>query len=70
MRNMLPYYESKTIAQVAIRWILDRLPNSIALVGTKNVHQLSDNLGILGWNLSAEHMNKLNEISSGWKSGA
>jgi aryl-alcohol dehydrogenase-like predicted oxidoreductase len=54
-----------TISQIAIRWILDRFDNSVALVGIKRSSQLFENAGALGWKLSGEEMAYLDSISRG-----
>lgn len=63
MRSILPYYKDKTLSQLAIRWILDQIPFSIALTGIKHQDQLKENLGALGWKLADEHYIKLCELS-------
>ena len=55
----------RTLSQIAIRWILDRFDNSVALVGIKRPSQLLENAGALGWNLSSEEMAYLDSISNG-----
>jgi myo-inositol catabolism protein IolS len=50
-------------SQIAIRWILDRFDNSVALVGIKTPAQLLENAGALGWKLSGEEMAYLDSIS-------
>ena len=57
--------KDKTLSQIAIRWILDRFDNSVALVGIKRPSQLFENAGALGWKLSSEEMAYLDSISSG-----
>ncbi|HAW58431.1 MAG TPA: hypothetical protein DCX03_05375 [Bacteroidales bacterium] len=56
--------QDKTISQIAIRWILDRFENSVALVGVKRPSQLLENIGAFGWKLSLEEMSYLGSISS------
>jgi len=56
-------YESKTVPQIAIRWILDQIPFSIALIGIKGLGQLIDNCGALNWNLTDQHRTRLCELS-------
>jgi aryl-alcohol dehydrogenase-like predicted oxidoreductase len=63
MRSILPYYKDKTLSQLAIRWILDQIPFSIALTGIKRLDQLKENFGALGWKLANEHCAKLYELS-------
>lgn len=63
MREILPQYKNKTLTQMAIRWILDQIPFSIALTGVKREEQLKDNFGALGWKIEKEHHSKLCELS-------
>lgn len=63
MRQIQPHYAGKTLPQLAIRWILDRVPRSIALVGIKRPAQLRDNVGSLGWKLAEEHFRDLCALS-------
>ena len=55
----------RTPSQIAIRWILDRFDNSVALVGIKRPSQLFENAGALDWKLSGEEMAYLDSISRG-----
>jgi aryl-alcohol dehydrogenase-like predicted oxidoreductase len=64
IKTILPYYENKTIVQIAIRWILDKIPFSIALTGIKRKEQLIENIGALNWYLAKEHQTKLCELSA------
>lgn len=57
-------YDGKTVAQLALRWILDRLPFGVALTGIKRRDQLIDSLGALGWALRDQDISKLNVISA------
>lgn len=52
-----------SVPAVALRWILDRLPGSVAIVGIKNTKQLEANLEALGWQLPASAMVALEEVS-------
>lgn len=54
----------KSVPAVAIRWILDHLPGSVAIVGIKNVQQLESNLEAVGWSLPAEAIEALDSIST------
>lgn len=54
----------KPIAAVAIRWILDRLPESVAIVGIKTTAQLESNLAALDWQLTPAQRDELTSISS------
>lgn len=53
----------KTPAQVALNWVKDRPAVTAPIVGARTVAQLTDNLGSLGWTLSAEHLATLNTVS-------
>jgi len=52
-----------SVPAVAIRWILDQLPGSVAIVGIKNVQQLNSNLEAVGWHLDAASMAALEVVS-------
>lgn len=54
----------RSVPAVAIRWILDHLPGSVAIAGIKNVSQLESNLEALGWHLSADQLAALDAVSS------
>jgi aryl-alcohol dehydrogenase-like predicted oxidoreductase len=53
----------KSIAQVAINWVLQRPTVSSIIVGARNEEQLKQNLGAVGWNLSTEQLKKLDAAS-------
>lgn len=53
----------KPVSAVAIRYILDYLDNSVALVGAKWPNQMKSNLEAFDWKLTAEEINKLDNIS-------
>ncbi len=53
----------KTISQVALNWVLNRPTVASLVVGARNEEQLKENLGALGWKLSHEHVEKLNQAS-------
>ena len=53
----------KTTAQVAVRWVLQQSGVTAALVGAKRPSQVEDNLGSDGWELSADELRRLDEIS-------
>ena len=55
----------KSVASIAIRFILDYLKDSVVLVGVKRPQQLLSNVEAVGWNLSEEQINLLDEISKG-----
>jgi aryl-alcohol dehydrogenase-like predicted oxidoreductase len=53
----------KTVPQVAINWLLQRPTVSTVLIGARNESQLKDNLGAIGWSLSASQVARLDEAS-------
>lgn len=54
----------KKPAQVAINWLLQRPGVTAPIIGTRTMAQLEDNLGAVGWNLSPEYVDKLNQASA------
>lgn len=53
----------KTIAQVALNWLLQRPTVSTVIVGARNEDQLRQNLGAVGWALAPDQMSRLNDAS-------
>ncbi|MCF2500565.1 MULTISPECIES: aldo/keto reductase [Dyadobacter] len=53
----------KTVAQVALNWLLQRPTISNVVIGARNEEQLKQNLGAVGWNLSLEQVKKLDAAS-------
>ena len=53
----------KTIAQVALNWLLQRPTVDNIIIGARNEAQLRQNLGAAGWNLSLEQVKKLDQVS-------
>ena len=55
---------SKTVPQVALNWLLQRPTVANVIIGARNEEQLRQNLGAVGWNLSAGQMERLNGVSA------
>jgi aryl-alcohol dehydrogenase-like predicted oxidoreductase len=53
----------KTVAQVALNWLLQRPTVSTVIIGARNEEQLLDNLGAVGWNLTKAQVAKLDKAS-------
>jgi aryl-alcohol dehydrogenase-like predicted oxidoreductase len=53
----------KTVPQTAINWLLQRPTVSNIVIGARNEQQLLDNLGAVGWNLTADQVKKLDDAS-------
>ncbi|MEH6305500.1 aldo/keto reductase [Olivibacter sp. CPCC 100613] len=54
----------KSIAQVALNWLLQRPTVSSIIVGARNEEQLKQNLGAIGWNLTVDQVKKLDGAST------
>ena len=53
----------KSVASVAIRFILDFIPRSVVLAGVKNKNQVISNCEAFGWKLTPGQINRLKAIS-------
>lgn len=53
----------KTLSACAIRFILDCIPESVALAGIKRADQLISNLDAMGWSFTPDEFKALDEIS-------
>ena len=62
MKEIAMKYD-KSVAAVAIRYILDFIPESVVLCGAKRPSQILDNVSSVGWKLDQEDIAKLNEVS-------
>jgi myo-inositol catabolism protein IolS len=54
----------KTPAQVAINWVVNQKGITAAIVGSKTVKQLEDNLGALGWEMESKDYELLRKEGS------
>ncbi len=53
----------KSVTQAALNWLVQRPSISTVIMGARNEEQLRQNLGAVGWNLSAEQVAKLDAAS-------
>jgi aryl-alcohol dehydrogenase-like predicted oxidoreductase len=53
----------KAVPQIALNWLLQRPTVSSVLIGARDERQLRQNLGAVGWNLSAEQVARLDAAS-------
>jgi len=53
----------KSVAQVALNWLLQRPTVSSIIIGARNEEQLVQNLGAIGWNLTVDQVKKLDAAS-------
>lgn len=61
LRDIASSY-GKNLTQLAINWNLNQEGITSTLVGTRNAHQLEDNLGGAGWKISDADMEKIKLI--------
>lgn len=54
----------KSVAQVALNWLLQRPTVSSIIIGARNEDQLKQNLGAVGWDLTVEQIKKLDDASN------
>lgn len=54
----------KTVPQVALNWLLQRPTVASLIMGARNEEQLRQNLGAVGWNLTAEQVARLDKASA------
>ena len=54
----------KTVPQIALNWLLQRPTVSTVIIGARNEEQLRQNLGAVGWSLTAEQIAKLDAASA------
>jgi len=50
-----------TLPQLAVNWVLSHSEVSVAISGSDTVEHLDDNLGAIGWQLTDEELEQLNE---------
>ncbi len=53
----------KSVPQVALNWLLRRPTVSSVIVGARDIGQLRDNLGAVGWKLTEEQVARLDAVS-------
>ncbi|MBB3540683.1 MULTISPECIES: aldo/keto reductase [unclassified Rhizobium] len=53
----------KTVPQIALNWLIGRPTVSSVIIGARNEEQLRQNLGAVGWSLSKEQVEKLDNAS-------
>ncbi|WP_349263266.1 aldo/keto reductase [Steroidobacter sp.] len=54
----------KTVTQIALNWLLQRPTIASVIIGARDEEQLKQNLGAVGWKLTAEQMTKLDAASA------
>ena len=54
----------KTIPQIALNWVVQRPSVANVIIGARNEQQLRDNLGAVGWSLTAAQIARLDGASA------
>jgi aryl-alcohol dehydrogenase-like predicted oxidoreductase len=54
----------KTVTQIALNWLLQRPSVANVIIGARDEVQLRENLGAIGWNLTADQVKQLDEASA------
>ena len=54
----------KSVPQVALAWLIGRPTVSSVIIGARNEEQLRQNLGAIGWSLTAEQVKRLDTASA------
>ena len=54
----------KTVPQIALNWLLQRPTVATVVIGARNEEQLRQNLGAVGWQLTADQVARLNTASA------
>lgn len=53
----------RSVAQIALNWLLSRPSVSTLVIGARNEQQLRQNLEAVGWSLSPEHIARLDAVT-------
>ncbi|HUP10560.1 MAG TPA: aldo/keto reductase, partial [Niastella sp.] len=61
--NTIAGETGKSVAQVALNWVLQRPTVSSIIIGARNEEQLKANIAAAGWKLSQEQVKRLDEVS-------
>ena len=56
----------RTPAQVALNWLIAQ-GNVIPIAGVKNAEQVKQNVGALGWTITKDEFDEINQITQPWK---
>jgi aryl-alcohol dehydrogenase-like predicted oxidoreductase len=54
----------KTVPQIALAWLITRPTVCSVIIGARNETQLRDNLGAVGWSLTREQIQRLDDASA------
>ena len=62
LREIANFHQA-TVAQVALAWVRQQSGITSTIIGAKRIEQLKDNIASLKVVLSAEELQKINEVS-------
>jgi aryl-alcohol dehydrogenase-like predicted oxidoreductase len=54
---------NKTCSQVSIKWLLSNRGVTSAIVGMKNIEQVNDIMGAIGWSFTQHEKTQLDELT-------
>ncbi len=63
MDRLISKCDSKSMSQLSVRWILDNIESSVALIGVKEPQEIVDLAGCANWKLNSEELEYLDVIS-------
>ncbi len=52
-----------SVAQVALRWLIQTEPITAPIIGPRTVEHYTDNIGAVGWSLSGDQLDRLTTVS-------
>ena len=55
----------KSVAQAAINWVLSHSEVSLAITGGDTLEHMDENAGAVGWSITAEERDRLDQVSAG-----
>jgi aryl-alcohol dehydrogenase-like predicted oxidoreductase len=60
--NEIALKYKKSLSQLALNWVITKPGITSAIVGARNVSQIEENSGCMGWKISEEDLVKIEEI--------
>jgi len=62
--DQIAHETGRTVTQIALNWLTARPTVASVIVGARNEEQLRQNLGAVGWSMTADQMRRLDEASA------
>ena len=63
MKEISANHQGVSVAQIALRWVIEKRPQTVLITGIKKIKQLEDNLNVFNFKLTKEEVSKLDQIS-------